>query len=77
MLDAYTEEAAARGIDEEREVPERIAIKTEQREVVQAAIDRLPPKQREVITLYYMQSSEIQRDSLKSLTVLSELLPHG
>ncbi len=56
MLDAYTEETAARGMTEEREIPERTAIKTEQREVVQAAIDRLPPKQREVVTLYYMQN---------------------
>lgn len=55
MLDAYTEETAVRGVAEEQEIPERMAIKTEQREVVQAAIDRLPPKQREVITLYYMQ----------------------
>ncbi len=55
MLDAYTDNTSARGMTEEREVPERLAIKTEQSQVVQAAIDRLPPKQREVITLYYMQ----------------------
>ncbi len=55
MLNAYTEETAAQGMTEEREIPERIAIKTEQRQVIQAAIDRLPPKQREVVTLYYMQ----------------------
>ncbi len=55
MLDAYTDNTSARGMTEEREVPERLAIKTEQSQVVQAAVDRLPPKQREVITLYYMQ----------------------
>ena len=55
MLDAYTEDTAARGMTEEWEVPERVVIKTEQRQVIQAAIDRLPPKQREVVTLYYMQ----------------------
>ncbi len=55
MLDAYTDNTAACGMTEEREVPERMAIKTEQSQVVQAAIDRLPPKQREVITLFYMQ----------------------
>ncbi len=55
MLEAYTEETATRGMVEERNVPERVAIKTEQSQVIQAAIDRLPPKQREVITLYYMQ----------------------
>lgn len=55
MLDAYTENTAAHGMTEEREIPERMAIKTEQSQVVQAAIDRLPPKQREVITLFYMQ----------------------
>ncbi len=55
MLDAYTEETASHGLAEEQEIPDRIAIKAEQREVIQAAIDRLPPKQREVVTLYYMQ----------------------
>ena len=55
MLEAWTEETAAHGMAEEQEIPEQIAIKTEQREVIQAAIDRLPPKQREVVTLYYMQ----------------------
>ncbi|MCY4403812.1 MAG: sigma-70 family RNA polymerase sigma factor [Candidatus Poribacteria bacterium] len=55
MLDAYTDNTAACGMTEEREVPDRLAIKTEQSQVVQAAIDRLPPKQREVITLFYMQ----------------------
>ena len=55
MLNAYTEETAAQGMTEEREIPERMAIKTEQRKVIQAAIDQLPPKQREVVTLYYMQ----------------------
>ncbi len=55
MLDAYTDNTAAGGMTEEREIPERKTIKTEQSQVVQSAIDRLPPKQREVITLYYMQ----------------------
>lgn len=55
MMDAYTEEKSVRGMTEEREIPERLAIKAEQREMVQAAIDRLPPKQREVVTLFYMQ----------------------
>jgi RNA polymerase sigma-70 factor (ECF subfamily) len=55
MLEAYTEDTAAQGMTEERKVPERMAIKAEQSQVVQAAIDRLPPKQREVVTLYYMQ----------------------
>ncbi len=55
MMDAYTEEKSVRGMTEEREIPERLAIKAEQREMVQAAIDRLPLKQREVVTLFYMQ----------------------
>jgi RNA polymerase sigma-70 factor (ECF subfamily) len=55
MLEAYTEDTAAQGMTEERKIPERMAIKAEQSQVVQAAIDRLPPKQREVVTLYYMQ----------------------
>lgn len=55
MMDAYTEEKSVRGMTEEREIPERLAIKAEQKEIIQAAIDRLPPKQREVVTLFYMQ----------------------
>ena len=55
MMDAYTEEKSVRGMTETREIPERLAIKTEQSELVQAAIDRLPPKQKEVVTLFYMQ----------------------
>ncbi len=55
MMDAYTEEKSVRGMTETREIPERLAIKAEQRELVQAAIDRLPPKQKEVVTLFYMQ----------------------
>ena len=55
MMDAYTEEKSIRGMTETREIPERLAIKAEQRELVQAAIDRLPPKQKEVVTLFYMQ----------------------
>ncbi len=55
MIEAYTEESAARGLTVEHNVPERKALKTEQSQVVQAAIDRLPPKQREVVTLFYMQ----------------------
>ncbi|MCE2402610.1 sigma-70 family RNA polymerase sigma factor [Candidatus Poribacteria bacterium] len=55
MLEAYTEETSAHGMTEERDIPDRMVIKTEQSEIVQAAIDCLPPKQREVVTLYYMQ----------------------
>lgn len=55
MMDAYTEEKSVRGMTEDREIPERLAIKAEQKEIIQAAIDRLPPKQREVVTLFYMQ----------------------
>lgn len=55
MMDAYTEEKSIRGMTETREIPERLAIKAEQSELVQAAIDRLPPKQKEVVTLFYMQ----------------------
>ena len=55
LIEAYTEETAAHGMTEDREIPERLVVKTEQKAQVQAAIDRLPPKQREVITLYYLQ----------------------
>ena len=54
-LTAYTREAEIRGAASENDSPERVAIQTEQNEVVQEAISQLPPKQREVVTLYYMQ----------------------
>ena len=54
-LTAYTREAEIRGAASENDSPERAAIQTEQNEVVQEAISQLPPKQREVVTLYYMQ----------------------
>ncbi|RKU07992.1 RNA polymerase subunit sigma-24 [Candidatus Poribacteria bacterium] len=54
-LTAYTREAEIHGSASENDSPERAAIKTEQNEVVQDAIGQLPPKQREVVTLYYMQ----------------------
>ncbi len=54
-LSAYTREAEIHGPASENDSPERVAIKTEQNEVVQDAIGQLPPKQREVVTLYYMQ----------------------
>lgn len=55
LIEAYTEESAAHEVSDEREIPERQIIKTEQQAQVQAAIDRLPPKQREIVTLYYLQ----------------------
>ena len=54
-LTAYTREAEIRGSASENDSPERMAIQTEQNEIVQDAISQLPPKQREVVTLYYMQ----------------------
>ena len=54
-LTAYTRETEVDGTVSETDSPERAAIKTEQSEMVQGAIDRLPQKQREVVTLYYMQ----------------------
>ena len=54
-LTAYSREAEIHGSTSENDSPERVAIKTEQNEVVQDAISQLPPKQREVVTLYYMQ----------------------
>ena len=54
-LTAYTREAEIHGPASEKDSPERVAIKTEQNEIVQNAISQLPPKQRAVVTLYYMQ----------------------
>ena len=52
---AYTEDVEIRDIASDKESPERVVLKAEQNEIVQAAINCLPPKQREVVTLYYMQ----------------------
>ena len=54
-LTAYTRESAIHGEASEEDSPERAVIKTEQNAVVQDAISGLPQKQREVVTLYYMQ----------------------
>lgn len=54
-LTAYTRETEIDDAASEEDSPERSMIKTEQSEVVQGAISRLPAKQREVVTLYYMQ----------------------
>jgi RNA polymerase sigma-70 factor (ECF subfamily) len=54
-LTAYTREAEIHGPASENDSPERVAIQAEQNEIVQDAIGQLPPKQRQVVTLYYMQ----------------------
>jgi len=54
-LAAYTREAEIHRPAPDNDSPERTLLKTEQSEIIQGAIDRLPPKQREVVTLYYMQ----------------------
>lgn len=54
-LTAYTRETEVDGTVSEMDSPERAMVNTEQNEMVQGAIDRLPQKQREVVTLYYMQ----------------------
>jgi len=54
-ITAYTEEVEIRGIASDKDSPERLVLKAEQNEIVQEAINGLPPKQREVVTLYYMQ----------------------
>ena len=54
-LTAYTREAEISGIASDEDSPERSTLKDEQNEIVQGAINWLPPKQREVVTLYYMQ----------------------
>lgn len=54
-LTAYTEEVATRGVASDKYSPERLVIKAEQKQIVQDAISKLPPKQREVVTLFYMQ----------------------
>lgn len=54
-LTAYAQEVAIHESTREDDSPEGATVKTEQSEIVQAAINRLPPKQREVVTLHYMQ----------------------
>ena len=55
IVAAYTEEVDVQEATYEAEIPDRTVLKTERSQVVQAAINCLPPKQREVVTLYYMQ----------------------
>ena len=54
-LAAYSREKEIEGSGSDSDSPERAAVKNEQREMVQSAIEALPPKQREVVTLHYMQ----------------------
>ena len=54
LIENYTEESSIRGMTEERQIPEREVVKTEQQAQIHAAIDQLPPKQREIVTLHYL-----------------------
>ncbi len=54
-LTAYARESEINSVTADQNAPERSVLKDEQNEIVQGAINLLPPKQREVVTLYYMQ----------------------
>lgn len=54
-LKAYTESLEERGGLHSTESPDRSVLKTERDSIIQEAIDQLPPKQRAVVTLFYMQ----------------------
>ncbi len=54
-LVGYTDEMGIRGVASEEHSPERIMLKKERNQIVQDAINRLPAKQRTVVTLFYMQ----------------------
>ena len=54
-LTAYTKDLEEREGQYDIDCPDRRLLKTERNQLVQAAINQLPPKQRMVITLFYMQ----------------------
>lgn len=60
LLNTYTEGTDVRDLTEEHQIPEKQVIKTEQQQHLHDAIDRLPPKQRAVVTLHYMQHLKYQ-----------------
>jgi RNA polymerase sigma-70 factor (ECF subfamily) len=54
-LTAYMKNIKDREGQYDTNCPDRLLLKAEQDELVQGAINRLPPKQRMVITLFYLQ----------------------
>jgi RNA polymerase sigma-70 factor (ECF subfamily) len=54
-LKAYTESIEEQDGPYTTNSPDRMVLKTERDGIIQEAINQLPPKQREVITLFYMQ----------------------
>ena len=54
-LSSYMRDIQEKNGQYTNEYPDRLLLKTERDELVQYAIDQLPPKQRMVITLFYMQ----------------------
>jgi RNA polymerase sigma-70 factor, ECF subfamily len=54
-LSSYKENFDERGSQDDMNCPNRTLLKAEQDGIVQDAINQLPPKQRTVVTLFYMQ----------------------
>ena len=55
ILSAYTENLEEREMQYDTNCPDRMVLKAEQDGIVQEAINQLPPKQRMVVTLFYVQ----------------------
>lgn len=54
-LTAYTKNIEDRGVQYNTDFPDQIVLKAERDQLVQEAISQLPPKQRMVVILFYMQ----------------------
>lgn len=54
-LSAYTKSVAENDAQYDSDCPDRILVKSESDRMVQDAISQLPPKQRIVVSLFYMQ----------------------
>ena len=54
-LTAYTKSIEESGAQYNTDCPDQIVLKAERDQLVQAAINQLPPKQRMVVILFYMQ----------------------
>ena len=63
-LKSYAENWREHDHQRDTDFPERAVLKTERDSLVQAAIDRLPPKQRAVVVLFYTQNLKYREIAL-------------
>ncbi|MDE0297196.1 MAG: sigma-70 family RNA polymerase sigma factor [Candidatus Poribacteria bacterium] len=63
-LISYSNSLREPGCNAEADIPERLALKTERDNLIQAAINQLPPKQRAVVVLFYAQNLKYREIAL-------------